>query len=227
MVKLGKLDRNFPEPSGKKYDVNKYVASVAIATLLLIIGILIGNYFSQQKVSSITQMENDLRLNTISMEIQDTLFSQNPCVFQPSSTESALEDVEFKISMMESQLGKKDSRVLELKKYYSLLEIKHYLLMSTRKSKCAENYSTILFFYSNTDTNLAESEKQGYVLDDLRNLYGLDNLKVYSLDSSLGLDVIGSLMSLYGINQTPSLVVNNATLPGYQEKDKLMSILGK
>lgn len=226
MVKVGAINRNFPKFHEKKYDFNKYVASFAIATLIFVIGLIVGNYFGQQNISKINAVENDLKLDIMSLELQDTLLRQDPCSFSASSLEYNLEDLESRINMMETQLGKTDKDVLELKKYYSLLEIKHYLLMSERKDKCGANYSLVLFFYSNTEGNILNSEKQGYVLDNLRQTYGAERIKVYSLDVDTGLDIVSSLMEIHNITGVPSLVVNNATFEGYSDKEELMNMLG-
>ncbi len=224
MVKVGAINKNFPEHKNENYDRNKYVAAFAIATLTFIIGLLVGAYFMNQKIAKITEMEEAMKLDLASAELQDMLVRQEPC--SPiSAFEEKLSETESQIKHMESQLGKKDPKVLQLKKYYSLLELKHYLLMKDRKDKCGGDYHLTLFFYSNKDENLLESEKQGYALDSLRNRYGTGKLKTYSLDRDLDLDIIRTLVEFYKIESTPALVMDGKKYAGFRSIEEIQKIL--
>ena len=132
MVKVGKIDKNFPEHKHENYDRNKYVAAFAIATLMFVVGLLVGACFMNQKITKIAEAEENMKIDLASVELQDMLLRQEPCA-PISAFEEKLSETESRISYLESQLGKKDKSVLELKKYYSLLELKHYLLMKDRK----------------------------------------------------------------------------------------------
>ncbi|MFH1248706.1 MAG: hypothetical protein V1660_00980 [archaeon] len=225
MVKIGDLKNKFPENMENKAEFNKYIASFAIATLLLTIGIIVGNYLSEEKMSKIKEIENNIQFDIMSMEIQDLLFTENPCNSISIQLEERLKETATKISFMENQLGKTEGRVINLKKEYSLLEIKHYIIMKTKKDKCNLNYSTILFFYSNQKEKIYDSERQGYVLDNIRQKYKVENVKVYSLDKDLDLYIIGELAKFYGVWDVPAIVVNNQTLMGFQSKEKVNKIL--
>ncbi|PIU75717.1 hypothetical protein COS75_02905 [Candidatus Pacearchaeota archaeon CG06_land_8_20_14_3_00_35_12] len=205
----------------KTIDSNKYAAAFAISALLLIIGILIGNYVSSSKIKTIDKMENDLKFEMMSIELQDLLYQQSPCSFSITPLEEKLEDVNSKIAFMEFHLGKKDSNLLELKKYYSLLEAKHFLLMKTRKNNCNLNYSLALFFYSNNNSFIAESERQGYVLDSLRDELSPQKFKVYPFDVDLNLDIIKDLEALNNIAEVPTTIIDGAVFIGFHSKDEL------
>jgi len=224
MVKVGKINKNFPKQSEKSYDSNKFIAAFAIATLMFIIGIFVGTLFINYKIEKINAMNEAMRFDMASAELQEILNEQESCA-PISYFEEKLEEVESKVKYMEDQLGKYDSKVLNLKKDYALIELRHYFIMKERQEKCAGNYSVILFFYSNKPGEILEGEKQGYVLDDLRRRYGLDFLKVYSLDVNLGLDIIDTLREIYGLEQVPSLVINGEAYSGFQSKDRLNEIL--
>lgn len=227
MVRISKPKQNFPQEVNGNVEFNKYVASFAIATLLFIIGIIIGNYLANQKISTINQMESNIEFDMTSMEIQNLLFAENPCYVTMIGLEEKLRDTEKKISFMEGQLGKNDERVINLKKYYSLLEIKHYLAMQKRRNECNLNYSTILFFYSNTKDKILDSEKQGYVLDSLRQEYSVDNVKIYALDRDLDFYIIGELAKFYNVTDSPGIVMNNRTLIGFHSKEEIEGLLRK
>ncbi len=221
MVAIAKIKQDFPNGTNSNVEFNKYVASFAVATLLFIIGIIIGNYLAEEKISQITQMESNLEFDITSMEIQNILFSENPCHIAMTGLEEKLRDTERKISTMEGQLGKDNSGVIKLKKYYSLLEIKHYLSMEKRRKECNMSYSMILFFYSNSKDKIAESERQGYVLDSIRQKYEVENVKIYALDKDLDLYIIGELARFYNVSEPPAVVINDRTLTGFRSKEEI------
>ena len=200
---------------------DRLIASIALAILFFAAGLFIGYVITQQKIAKVESMENKLRFDIMSIELESTLASENPCLANPKTLEEALDEVTMKISFLENQLGKNNPKVLELKKYYSLLEIRHYLFMQARKEKCDENYSLILFFYSNKPENIDLSEKQGFVLDYLKDEYTIARVKVYSLDYDLDLGVIKSMIQVYNITATPSLVIDDSVYLGFHDKEEL------
>ncbi|MFQ5475319.1 MAG: hypothetical protein ACE5DM_05795, partial [Candidatus Nanoarchaeia archaeon] len=66
-------------------DKHKYLAAFTIATLIFLMGVFLGNYFSEQKLNSIDELSRNLQLNTIGTELQFRLISENPCEFLNSS----------------------------------------------------------------------------------------------------------------------------------------------
>lgn len=204
-----------------KIHKDRYIATFALATLCFIIGILIGNAITSSKIAKVESMEDKLKFDIMSLEIENLLATENPCSAIPETLEEQLGKTTIKISFLENQLGKDDLQVLELKKYYSLLEIRHWLFMQKRKERCGENYTLVLFFYSNKPENIDLSEKQGYVLDYLRNEYGLERLKVYSLDYDLDLGVIKTLIEVYDITEVPSMIIDGGFYLGFHSKDEL------
>lgn len=200
---------------------DKYLLTLALATLTFFAGLWVGYAITASKVAQIEQMANKLKFDLMSLELEAELTAHEPCGAIPKWLEEELGKVAIKIASLEDQLGKHDVRVIELKKYYSLLQIRHWLFMQQRKQKCAEGYSLILFFYSNKPDYIRLSEKQGYVLDYLRNEYGLEKVKVYSLDYDLELGVIQSLIKSYNITAIPSLVIDGSLYSGFHGKEEL------
>lgn len=198
----------------------RYIAAFALATLCFIAGIMIGKAITESKIAKVESIENKLKFDIMSLELESLLAAENPCL-AISGLEEELDKVTIKISFLENQLGKNNPKVIELKKYYSLLQIRHYLYMQKRKEKCNENYTLILFFYSNRPENIELSEKQGYVLDYLKDKYTLDKVKIYSLDYDLDLGVIKSLIKMHGITETPSLVIDESLYLGFHDKEEL------
>jgi hypothetical protein len=63
----------------QRIDPVKLVTVFAITTLIFIAGIIIGNYFSSQKLKQIDYIGQDLKTDTVAMELQYELIAENPC----------------------------------------------------------------------------------------------------------------------------------------------------
>ncbi|MFA5084607.1 MAG: hypothetical protein WC475_04500 [Candidatus Paceibacterota bacterium] len=204
---------------------DRLLATFALATLIFIAGILIGNAITSGKLANIENIEDKLRFDIMSLELESEIAKENSCSAIPTTLEEQLSETTTKISLLEDQLGKNNPRVLELKKYYSLLEIRHYLFMQDRKIKCGDDYELILFFYSNRPESIDTSEKQGYVLNYLKDKYGMEKIKIYSLDYDLELGAIRSLIQIYSITEAPSIVADESVYQGFRSKEELESFL--
>ena len=88
--------------------------------------------------------------------------------------------------------------------------------------KCEENRAVILYFYSVPCPDCIE---QGKVLDDLRDNYFVDMLRIFVLNTNSGEPIAQDLMKTYDIDQTPSIVVGNTTYVGFVRKEKLIDVI--
>jgi hypothetical protein len=111
------------------------------------------------------------------------------------------------------------------KKYYSLLEIKDYLLSKKLVEKCgkAKKPVFIIYFYSNQG-DCPDCGREGYVLTRLKEIY--PDLRVYSFDYHLDLSVIDSMKKIYKVdNVLPALVIEDKTYTGFKSIEELTDLL--
>ena len=112
---------------------SKYLAAFALTTLIFVIGMLIGDKMSQAKLDTINTLEREIRTDVLGTELQYRLILDNPCnLTDPAALTSQLYEIGSRLDFMENQLGKDDSQVLDLKEFYSMLEIQHWLLLKPR-----------------------------------------------------------------------------------------------
>jgi hypothetical protein len=130
------------------------------------------------------------------------------------------------LSYMESQgSASNKAEVTSLKRLYSLLEIKDYLVMKQIASKCGLKPIFILYFYSNNG-DCKDCNNQGYVLTSLAQDY--PQLRIYSFDYNLNMSALQTLTSIYGLdngNELPALVINGKVHKGYQGIDDIQKII--
>jgi hypothetical protein len=147
--------------------------------------------------------------------------------FNPVASE--IGDLGDKLTYAENELGSTNERVIYLKKYYSLLQIKDYLVGKKIADKCGKKSKPIfmIYMYSNKKTNnCSDCGRQASVISELRNTY--PELRVYTFDYDLDLAPIETLKKIYKIEATstfPILVVEDRPYYGYKNLDELKSLL--
>jgi hypothetical protein len=201
----------------------KFVAAFFLTAFIFLVIVVTNNYFNEAKLNHLNSVYNNIRIDALNAEVQYEIISENPCIaldFAPISNELA--ELGDKLTDMESQLGKKNQQVLDLKKYYSILEIRQWLFVKKASKQCNANATPVLFFYSN-ENDCSDCESQGFVLNYIRK--SQPNVYVYSFDVNLDTSSIKTLKLSYNITMTPSLVIRDKTYLGFHDADKIVEIL--
>lgn len=207
----------------KRISKTRYLAIFATTTLIFIIGMYLGHKITSMKVTTLTNIEQDIKTKTTDMELQFLLLSEEPCLISDfTGLSDELYQIGKRLSYMETHLGVKNEDVVRLKEYYTLLEIRHWLFFKKLNENCNKNLTLVLYFYS-SNTDCPECEQQGYILTYLRK----DNpsLKVYSLDINLGNFALDTVKKRYDVKTAPTLVINGKVHEGFISKDELEAIV--
>jgi len=207
----------------QKINPVKYITVFAITTLVFIVGILVGNYFSNQKLQQIDEIGQDLKTDTVSMELQYDLIAENPCAHINSTPlADELYEMASKLDYMENRLGEDDTNVKALKEYYSLLELRHWLFMQKTNKECNQNSALILYFYTNEE-DCSKCKEQGFILTWARRNY--ENVYVYSFDYSIENGALDTVKRLFDVQGTPAVVINKNPYNKFMTKDEIENIL--
>lgn len=201
-------------------DWRKYIIVLFITVMLFLTATYVSSFLGGKKIQELQKIQDDIAIDILSSETQFSLLSELSCKNVSSSTLSQeLSEFGSKLEWGESNLGSAEE-LAYLKKYYSLLEIKDYLLLKRIAERCGENYAFILYFYT-TAENCSECERQGIVLSRLRALY--PDLRVYSFDYSTDLSAVQAMLDIYKIEDTklPALIVDDEALTGFRSIEEL------
>jgi hypothetical protein len=172
----------------KSVDYKKYIFSFLITSIIFGTAIYLSNYFGQKKIEEIRNIQDKISIDILSSETQFSLLEESSCEdVGTGSLSTELSNLEAKLSYTENERGVDDPEVQTLKKYYSLLEIKDYLLMNKISEKCKKTPLSIIYFYSNSDS-CKDCEREGYVLTRLRETY--PDLRVYSFDYDMDMSAV-------------------------------------
>ncbi len=202
----------------------KYLFSFLITATIFASALYLSNFFAEKKLDEIRNIQDKIAIDILSSETHFSLLEEYSCKeLGTGSLSEELGELEEKLSYTESQRGYDDPEVVTLKKYYSLLEIKDYLLMNKISEKCKKTPVSIIYFYS-TDNNCPDCEKEGYVLTHLRQNY--PDLRVYSFDYNLDVSAVKTLISVNKIGKDlPALIIKDKAYYGFKSVEDLEKII--
>ncbi|MDB5189387.1 MAG: hypothetical protein JWL82_344 [Parcubacteria group bacterium] len=193
-------------------------ALLALAITALIIGTVVYaiNYLDRQRLSELTAIQSQLATDTLSLETQFSLLENAPCEDIASGNELSQEvsTLGDRLSSTEARLGSKNAQVIELKKQYTLLQIRDYLLTKRLATTCHITPTVALYFYSNVPGTCTDCDRAGYALSYLRQTY--PSLRVYSFDYDLDLGALRTLEAVEKVQQNfPAFVINGKRSYGF------------
>lgn len=209
-------------------DWKKYAYTFLITAVIFATAILASNYFSQKRINEIKDIESSISIDISASETQFSLLSELPCREISSSLLSKeLATLGDKLSYTEENRGSDNSEVINLKKYYSILQIKDILLLQKIKDRCgssrANSELSVMYFYSNKG-DCPDCQKEGFVLTQLRQDY--PELRVYSFDYNLDLSALQTLINIYNVKkELPALLINDKVYYGFKSIDDIKNII--
>lgn len=203
----------------------KYTYTFVITAVIFVTAIFLSNYFSQRKINEIKNIESRIAVDILASETQFSLLSELSCKdISNEFLSKELAALGDKLSYTEQNRGSDDTEVLNLKKYYSLLQIKDFLLMQKIKERCGGKTLSLIYFYSNVENECGDCQKEGFVLTRLREEY--PELRVYSFDYNLDLSALETLISIYNIkDEQPVLLINDKVYYGFKSIEEIKEII--
>lgn len=194
-------------------------ALIALAITIALVGTVFFaiRYLNNARVADLSSIENQISIDTLSLDTEFSLLEAAPCGSIASSTDltGELSDLGERLSYTESQLGSNNKQVVQLKQQYSLLEIRDYLVTKQLAAACGTKPVTVLYFYSNAG-DCADCAASGYALSYLRDTY--PNLRVYSFDYNLDLGALKTLVSIQKLKgELPTFVINGKASYGFTD----------
>lgn len=204
---------------------SNYGIALLITGAIFATALYASNYFNNQRISDIRATQDTISTDILSLETQFDLLQEHSCadIAENTTLPSELTALGSQLSYMESQGTQNQEEVRRLKRLYSLLEIKDYLLMKQMATKCNLKPVFILYFYSN-EGDCADCEKQGYVLTSLSQTY--PQLRIYSFDYDLDVSALQTLISIDKVkNELPALLISGKAYYGFQSIEAIQRIV--
>ena len=173
----------------------KYILTFCFTAIIFSLGFFVSDYLNDKRFSEINTMKQEFQIQVLGMEAQLAHFEKILCPdIGDDILTHELHVIGEKLEFMANSLGYNHPEVLHLKKYYSLLQIRHYRFSQQLSERCDLGLVHILYFFANEEY-CPDCEKQSAVLSFLREQYPL--LRIYSFDYNL------DLMALAAIKPSP------------------------
>jgi hypothetical protein len=202
-------------------DWKKYLSAFLITAAIFATAIGVSSWIDNRRVDEVRTMQDSISLSILSSETQFNLLKSAACgdLFS-SELGKELGDMSDRLSYLESAGRGQDADVVTLKQYYSLLEIKDYILINSA-TQCKNRPVIVLYFYK---ADCPDCDKQGDVLTYIRQHYP-GNIRVYSFDNDLNVSAIKTLANIYKIKDPlPGLVIDGKTYNGFHSIDDIQAI---
>lgn len=205
----------------------KYLLAFVITAAIFGTAFYIAARFDSARVADIRATQEAVSIDILSLETQFDLLGNLPCstIAENPVLSSELNELASRLSVAEENLGSHNAEVVSLKKQYSLLELKDYLLMQEISGKCRDIKPVfVLYFYSNAG-DCEDCARMGEVLTYLRQTY--PGLRVYSFDYNLELSALKTLINLRKVNgDLPAMIINNrAPVYGFKNLEDMEKLI--
>ena len=209
---------------------SSYVVALLITAAIFATALFASDYFNNRRIAEIQATQSNISVDILSLETQFDLLAEHSCqdISENSVLSKEIQPVGQRLAYLEMQSNVNQAQLTELKRYYSLLEIKDYLLMQQVTAKCGLKPVFILYFYSNKG-DCEDCEEQGYALTGLSETY--PQLRVYSFDYNLDLSALQTLIDIHDVQDTPpsgglpALVINGKVYYGLRTMSDIQKIL--
>lgn len=210
----------------RRIDWARYVVAFIITCSIFGTALYISQVATAKRINEMKSIQDKIAIDLLSSETQFSLLASGAACSEDGNSVLApeIQKLGERLAYMEQHLGADNSDVIGLKKYYSLLQIKDYMLMKELAEKCNFKPVTIVYFYSNQDCE--ECDRQGYVLTALHEKYS--TVRVYSFDADLDLSAIKTLQTVTKApDALPSLIINGKPYTGFNTLEEIESKIPK
>lgn len=207
-------------------NIKRYLYTFIITLAIFFFALWLSNTFSEKKIQSLRDLESQISLNILSTETRFSLLQKTSCehIIDKKDGDAGfnkeLNDLALRVKSLENQLGYYNTDVMSLKKYYSLLQIKDYLLTKEYHDRCKQDTVSILYFH---DVDCTECSNQSIILDKIVAEY--PEIRVYYFDKTTNTPALDTLLSVFKIQTTPSIVIADKVYAGYQDLEKIESYI--
>lgn len=217
----------------------KKLLIIAIITtfILYLMGIITG-YFIQVRILSRTQEDlrkvqedfYDYKSNLDNIQLEQLYLTTHQGELNCKILVSTIDEIHNNLAYFWSKLPSKlevyekyseiQPEYVKLKRDYTLLSIRTWLLSLDIKKGCSKDIIPALYFYSkDCDTCI----NQSYVLDNLKE--EVPNFSAFIVDFNLDEPIVKIIKKVYNVTEVPSFIINDKLYSGYQSLEKMKKII--
>jgi hypothetical protein len=205
----------------KKIKSSRYLAAFALTLVIFLIGYILGVMISEAKLQKVYGLSNEIRIESLGNELLFQLIERDDCgSINISTYTSELSTMGRRLTYMEELYGFDAPQVKQLKNYYSLLLIRHWMLSELLNDNCGADKPSVLYFYTNIG-ECEDCEDQGLVLTSVHKEQ--PEFHIYSFEYYQTNPALEYLKQGYNVtpSRLPTLVIDGEIYHGFRSKDFL------
>ncbi|MEM4259616.1 MAG: hypothetical protein QXG00_00110 [Candidatus Woesearchaeota archaeon] len=206
------------------------IVAIIVSIILYLAGVFSGLYANnilkketEKEINMLQNYVNFLDINLKNMQLEEgfmaTLGEEQMCNYSIIAFNNIFDQISYYWDKLPYRLEEYEKNrtlspdYLMLKKQYTDLSIRMWLLAKSRYTKCNASLVQGIYFYSSDCNNCIE---QGEQLDELRRLVLKSNsdIIIIPIDYKINEPIINNIKSYYRIYSTPAIVINDKVLQG-------------
>src|SRR3989344_4689959 len=115
-----------------------YVVAFLITAFIFATALYASNYFNDKRIAEIQATQDNISIDILSLETQFDLLAEHSCrdISENSVLSTEIQPLAQRLSFLEEQSNVDEEELFRLKRYYTLLQIKDFLLMREVTEKC-------------------------------------------------------------------------------------------
>jgi len=202
-----------------------YLKAFVISILIFLLGILVGLSIERFFVSDLSSRASSIENSVQEIELEMLYFQSfddYSCEFINEiirKTNNELDELADKLlGYSETSVLFTGEQIKNIKRKYTFLLIKDWLLQERVKRSCGTGTVTILYFYDTEGCN--DCLVQGDVLTALKNRFK-DKVMIFPLDANMDVEMVNILMNRFNVTSTPSIVIDEKTYTGIVDMYRL------
>ncbi|MFT5280879.1 MAG: hypothetical protein ACI9AR_000319, partial [Flavobacteriaceae bacterium] len=167
-------------------ELHRYIIVFFITASIFALVFVVSGYFSRNKIAELYDIQDQIALDILSTETRYSLLEKTSCehIFTTENIEQELSQeltsLARKLKFLESESPTENADISSIKKQYSLLQIKDYLLMQEIQERCGQAMVSILYFH---EGDCSDCRRQSLILDKLSDDY--PQVRIYWLDKDV------------------------------------------
>ncbi len=216
---------------GTKNKMRILLTSLLLTFIIFGTGMALNYSFDFLRINSIVRMMNEHEIDSDAYIVHTEFISEfggDEC----EAMRSRIEDLKKEMKTVGDELStygrlsffkKKDFDYLKRK--YSLLELRFFMIIRKLNDQCEQPYIPILFFYK-IDHDF--SERQGFILSDV-NLQYPQEIIILSFDKDyVDEHLVKLLVERFNVTSAPTIIINDdLKLEGLHYQEEIKSILNE
>jgi hypothetical protein len=215
----------------RKISKEIYIIAFLITAGILVLGLLLGMVIESARTAYLeekyTAQDLDFRSSQLQYEFLNLLEEKENCPAIYETLYTNLQELEQTRERLE---GYSEDATIEktefeyLEREYFQVEVRYWILATQAKEICDHDIVTLLSFYSDEE-ECPTCDEQSFVLSYLKKALG-EQLLIFSFNvETIDEPMIDILKSAFGVEEYPSLVIDEDVFTGLNDVDALFPII--